>query len=426
MNSDEIFVMLDVIGQTTSRKEKESLLRELLEDDEFKTVIRMAYDPFVNFGVLRVDAVGEGDQMFDAAVGYILQDLAKRNLTGNTARDVLETMIRNMTEESGELLKRILKKDLGIGINASTINKAMPGLIPTFGYMRCSLPKDVNLEAWDWKNGIYSQIKADGMFVNINRSGEKLSFTTREGQPFNLPKVEFFVSTKLPSGFQYHGEVVIFEDGKKLPRKTSNGLMNRVLKGGNLLPHQTPVFYLWDMVNFTEPEPYVTRFSRLAAVLRVDEGPVRVIQTRICYSLEEAIKHYNEAREFGEEGTIVKSARGVWKSHTSKEQVKMKAALTADLEVVEFLPGTGRNEDTFGSLLCKDSTGMLTVAVSGFTDLERSELWKDKDEVIGSIVEVTYNEVISDKDNKSYSLFLPRFNELRKDKTEADSIYRIL
>ena len=67
-----------------------------------------------------------------------------------------------LSKESAELFWRIITKDLRAGFEASTTNKAIKGLIPTFPYMRCSLPNDMKLdeknfglailpEAWAWR-----------------------------------------------------------------------------------------------------------------------------------------------------------------------------------------------------------------------------------------------------------------------------------
>ena len=46
----------------------------------------------------------------------------------------------------------------------------------------------------------------------------------------------------------------------------------------------------------------------------------------------------------------------------------------------------------------------------------------DPDEFIGKIISVKYNEKIKDKNSEHWSLFLPIFQELRLDKSEADNI----
>ena len=74
----------------------------------------------------------------------------------------------------------MLLKDIKAGISVSTINKVWPDLIFSQGYMRCSLPKDVDLVEWPWKEGVYSQVKMDGMYA----AGSNKQMITRNGSVF--------------------------------------------------------------------------------------------------------------------------------------------------------------------------------------------------------------------------------------------------
>jgi hypothetical protein len=62
----------------------------------------------------------------------------------------------------------------------------------------------------------------------------------------------------------------------------------------------------------------------------------------------------------------------------------------------------------------------LTVNVgTGFTDKEREEMFDQK--YIGRVGTIAYNEKIQDKKLGEWSLFLPRWIELREDKDVANS-----
>ena len=51
---------------------------------------------------------------------------------------------------------------------------------------------------------------------------------------------------------------------------------------------------------------------------------------------------------------------------------------------------------------------------SGFSDDQRRMFFDKK--YIGEIMEILYNQLITDKNTKQYSLFLPRFVDIRFDK----------
>ena len=68
---------------------------------------------------------------------------------------------------------------------------------------------------------------------------------------------------------------------------------------------------------------------------------------------------------------------------------------------------------------------MLRTNVSGFNDKTRREVWDNKDDYLGKIITIKFNDVMQ-KEGQISSLFLPRFVEFRNDKTEPDSYNRVL
>jgi DNA ligase-1 len=444
--------MLEIIEGHSGKNDKVFLLEEFLEDEEFKRVVEYAYDPLVTFGLLKLPNVSPGGGNFKDTTWNVLDLLRERELTGNDAKDVVYNELMDLNKESQEVFKRILKKDLRAGFSSKSINKAMEGLIPEFPYMRCSTEKEVNLENLNWSEGVLSQEKADGMFVNINIYTYDVTFTTRHGQMF--PKGDLGLESEcrriLKDGFQYHGEMIVFDGDLQLSRKEGNGVLNSLLQGGTLEDGERLAVRLWDLIPLEVVRtkvkyvvPYFVRWNQLLKdvfeVAKADEEHLRtfglddsnralkLIPTRHVYNQEEAKKHFKEVTEKGLEGTILKDPYGEWKDGTSKWQVKMKKERECELRIIELLPGKGKYEDTLGSASCVSEEGELQVNVSGFTDDERNEIWNNPDDWLYGIVTVRYNEVIESKGKKGYySLFLARFVEKRMDKDTADSLDKIL
>jgi DNA ligase-1 len=152
---------------------------------------------------------------------------------------------------------------------------------------------------------------------------------------------------------------------------------------------------------------------------------IKIIETETVKSLDEARNHYSKMRLEGKEGTILKRNTGIWKNGTSKDQVKFKDEKVADLIILAQNEGTGKNKETFGSLLCSSEDGLLFVSVSGFTDEKRKEIYDNWSTWEGLIIHVKYNELIHDI-NGDYSLFLPRFDGIAFDKSHADDLGRII
>ena len=439
-NSDEVFFMVESIAEETSSKAKVALVKEYSDSDLFVTVLKYAYEPLIKFGVTAKMPETTGVGRFTMHTIRLLDKLINRELTGNDAVRSVENEQRRLTPSSSLLFTRIINKDLRANISIKSINKAIPGLLSEAAYMRCSLPHEVDLQNWNWSLGVFSQLKADGMFVNINTEidPDKRKMLSRKYQEF--PKEPFKelweeIDTYLTSGFQYHGELTVYRNGVVLSRKEGNGILNSVRQGGSFALNEKPHLTLWDRVPlhtirgvYACKDDYSQRWLNLLDELDYTENNkptyIHLSETEVVFSLEAAYRHKDAVTKRKLEGTVVKHPHGLWKNHTSKHQVKLKDEFECDLRVKSYIAGTGKNEHTFGSLLCESECGELLVAVSGFTDEERLETdW------IGNIIHVKFNSIIDSKSKSKTSLFLPRFNGKRFDLDYADTledIYRIV
>lgn len=448
MTSDQVAKAIDRIAATSSKTEKEALIKTYGVFPQFKRVLVAALDPLVTYGIAKLPVPDPGmapgaNTFEDAPIWQLLDDLAARRLTGDAAREEVKKWLTFLTPESSRLLGQIIVKDLRAGFGESTVNKAIKGLIRDFPYMRCSLPKDAKLDAFSWERGVFSQEKADGMFVNLDyEGGDVVRLSTRQGTP--LPLDEFAglvgeVILRLEPGYQHHGEMLVMNsDDAPLARQIGNGILNSVAQGGSFDDDHYPVFMVWDRVPLSAIAPkgkdtkaYRDRLLGLAVALNDKRKPakhIRIIPTKVVHSLKQAYDHCGELLKKGAEGTIIKCGTGTWKDGTSKHQVKLKLEFEVDLEVVGFESGYGKNAATFGSLVCQSSCRKLSVSAgSGLTDAMRAEIHANRDAWIGKIITVRANEVLTPSaSNDGHSLFLPRFVEAREDKTVADTLDRVI
>ncbi len=177
---------LNHIGTISSTNEKIKCLKTL-DCPEVRKILEYTYSPFKKYGITMKEPTSvmpSGSLVFNDDCWTLLDKLVLRELTGNAAREALDNMVKALEPTSQGLLWKIISKDLRIGINSTTVNKVYPGLIPEFPYMRCSLPKAVKLNEWPWERGVYSQEKADGMYVNVLYGDNIFSIESRNGQSF--------------------------------------------------------------------------------------------------------------------------------------------------------------------------------------------------------------------------------------------------
>ncbi|MFM0095705.1 hypothetical protein PQQ87_08830 [Paraburkholderia nemoris] len=450
-NSRKVFEVIEEIASTSSKNEKIAILGNHVHDSLLQQVLRAALDPTISYGVTGIkgrDITGSVDDAgaeFDANTWHVINRLAGRTLTGNEAQTEIAKEVNRLDAESSQLFARILNKDLRAGFSESTVNKVKPGLIPEFAYMRCSLPKAAKLDQWDWAAGVFSQEKADGMFVNVDHYEDgTIAIRSRQGSPFDplkFPGVAAIVRGHTKPGYQLHGEMlVIGPDGKVLPREQGNGVLNSVLNGGDFEDGQLPMMVAWDQVPLSKAvpkgkceTPYSERFANLCDQLAgmKEHGAACVpIDTRIVHSLDEAYAHYRELLALGKEGTIIKAPTAIWKDGTSKEQVKLKLEVDVDLVSTEIVPGRvgTKNEGRAGSITMVSSCGQLKVDVTIKNETLRDQVDANPGAFIGKVWAVRANSIMAPAENDdSYSLFLPRMVEAgyRTDKSEADSLQSI-
>ena len=447
MESASIFILIERVGAESAKSTKAALLNEHAGDEDLKRVVEATYSPLKTYGIAQRPVGAEPDRVgvaFDETTWGLLGQLERRELTGNAARGALAAEMTRLDGLSAELLWRIVAKDLRAGFSANTTGKIFPGLLPEYPYMRCSLPKKSNLSKFDFVAGVFSQKKANGLFANVNfLDSGAVTIVSRSGSEFPVEAFDglaAFVAERFERGFQHHGELLVMEGGRILPREIGNGILNGVLQGGQFGPGQTPLYEVWDRIPLdavVKKGSYAVAYrERLAALERLLEGAgpaqaVRLIDTRVVRSLQEAYGHYGQLVAEGEEGTILKSPELTWRDGTSKDAVKLKVEASCDLKIVDIVPGRAgtRTEGRAGSLSCESECGALRVDVTVKNEAMRDAIDGDPQAWIGRIVPVLFNEVMRPgPNNPLHSLFLPRLEEAgyRTDKSVADDLARVL
>lgn len=432
MNSKQLYNLIETIAAASKKTDKERLLREA-DCPELREILVAAYDPTINYYIKKIPSVVNGTNNFCDSGRELLWALSSRRVTGHEAQNALAQYLGTLNIESKELLTRIIRRDLRSGFSVSTINKVFPKLLKEVPYMRCSLLSKVDTSKWDWGEGHLSQVKMDGMFCNLTVTDDGyVTLTSRQGSEFEPEEFSELIShaeTYFERDYQYHGELLVVNSvGDILPREVGNGLLNSVLKGGSLPDGYFAKFVAWDMVdlaviegNAKSTKPYVDRFKQLCSIPKSESFDT--VETKRIFSLEQAFEHYRDALSRGLEGTIIKNKDALWRDGTSREQLKLKLEVDVDLEIIGFTQGNGKNTDTFGSVETATRDRLLKVDVSGFTDEMRLYIHLHRDELLGTIMTVRGNEIMY---GDTSSIFLPRFCELRTDKTVSDSFAEVV
>lgn len=432
------------IKQTASTNAKTMLLTEMLQNDIFREVVELMYNDFKHYKVNKLPKkikytrglLDPSPSNHNLALFAFLNELALQKGTSNMDKQKL-CKLASVDDETYEVVKRIVNKDAKCGFGGKTINKAWKDLLFLMPYCRCSTAKN-KMGNIDYGRGAIGQEKADGMFTNIiiPKKGGVLLRSRNGNIVHQLDHLkEFFIRT--PRDFRntvYMGELLIMIDGKVLPRKTGNGILNSCLQNTadpKMAKHA--IVKLWDAVphdqfwSGSSEIAYKYRLGRVSNYVRLmsnmqPNSLLRRIHSKMLYSLEEANEFYRQLRKDGKEGAIIKNQLAKWKDHTSPDQVKMKNVSDAELRIVSWRYGKEdtRFKDCMGSVQLESDDGLIKVSVSGFKDDERLLDW---DERIGKVATLEFEGLITDKSRPDiYSLYLPQNLEMRPERSDTDTL----
>ena len=423
-----ILDILNEIAATSSRNEKEAIIRREKDNELLKQVFFLAYDPFTQFYIRKIPEYERNESTHAASLVSMLlglETLTSRRATGNTAIYHLQTMLMALNASDAQVLERIIGKDLKCGASDSTANKVWPGLVHEFPCMLCT-PFDEKLIA-KFKWPALVQLKMDGMRFNAIVKDGKCEFRSRNGKEINLlgNLEQEFLTLSRGVNVVYDGELLVEVEGNIQDRQTGNGILNKAVKGTISAGEAASVrATVWDCIPYEHFKvgkgtvQYAVRFAMLQSASL--HPKIRLVESTSVDSFEEAQKIFEGYLSQGQEGIILKDMSGLWEDKRVKTQVKFKAELDCDLKIVAIQPGTGKYEGMIGAYICESADGVIKVDVgSGLSDDDR----KNRN-VVGKILAVVYNARIKNKQGDE-SLFLPRAVEIREDKTEADNSEKI-
>ena len=438
MNLVQVYELLTSVGAVSARTTKEALLGpSLVTSPLFRIVCQCAYDPFRTYG-LTWDPASQHpftdeneDQAQPQEMFSLLDRLACRDLTGNAAREAVLAMLGRLTYRSGDVLIRILNKDLRAGFTATTLNKLHKGLIPEFSCMLAHKFEAKRVKQWP----VAVEPKLDGVRLLARVEGGKVQLLSRNGKS-EFADMPLVVASLVALGVDgwFDGEVTV--------PGGFNETVSQVRTKDAVLEHA--VYTVFEYLTFHEfevnsgPLTYADRINRLNEVFStgpkgdhygtcigaIEGSYLKMSPVLFAHTEGEVHALYENMLAQGLEGVIVKPLSGVYIKKRSHDWMKIKAEETLDLKVVGAFEGEGKYFGMLGGLIV-DHKGVEVRVGGGFTDQQRIDLWKAfhldtldelsdlafEPKLLGKVIEVMYHEVTPDG-----SLRHPRFKCFRFDK----------
>lgn len=451
------FEALTQIGDVSSTKAKQEILKVNQDNTVLKGILFAAYSPFLQYNIKKIPVAVEDLSKKDIDISNfgkftdLLVRLEKRQVTGNAAIESVSNFLFGCCPEEHKWYSRVIEKDLGIGLADKGINRVFKGLIPVYEVLLADkiAPEDLNLDTPKalkmLPNRIVTQYKIDGYRLNIHVSEQgEVAIRTRNGKfVTGYTDLEREAAEKLPRGYVYDGEIVAPElfdwIGKNLESEESvtanRDLFAEVMSHAfSKEENKKGIFNMFDMIPIKEwkthktTETLETRTKRIREVITpLNLNQIVIVPTsRVYYKnnpedRKEIVEQFHQFLNVGWEGLMIKNYDSVYEFKRSKNLLKMKLMLSEDLEVQRILEG-GENTKYKGMMgaavvayRASDGNVYEVNVGSGWSDDQRLEFWQNPNKIIGKIIEVSYQAETSNK-NGGYSLSFPVFKCIREDK----------
>ena len=426
-----IYDIIQELNLENGSNYKLSILKKYKDNELFQRVLKMTYDTVVyNYYIKKIPSfVPSGNNYILEHSLDLLEALYTREKTGHEGIAHLQSILASSSPQNCDVITKIIGRDLKINIGKTQINKVFPGLITKPVYMRCDVYSDKTAKGISYPS--YIQLKSDGTFREFNVQNGAVTSRSRSGEEYEYPII-FETMKDFPDGI-YTGELTVKGISD---RAIGNGLIN-----SDNPPHNDIILELWDVISHDEynqarqkdkknpcKTTYEKRFNNLITILYNENGliseNIKLIPYFIVKDLEMALRQTSRWMSEGYEGAILKNFSGVFKDGTSKDQLKLKLEIDLEVRLVGFQEGTPgtKREKTFGAFIFENDEGTIKGRCSGFTDAQLDEYNSKRDELIGKVFSVQFNDLTKAENNDYYALSHPRFLEFRNDKDETDTL----
>lgn len=392
---------LDRLATMKSRSEKIALLKEKLENPEFRKIVDYTLNPHKTFGISDYDIEPEMAHMSDVGDFFTFMDkLIARQITGKRAR-LLAGVYALHGDNLERILEVILQKDLNCGVGVKTVNEAYPGLIPEFNICKA---EDYRNKPEDFP--FYQAPKVDGM-RGLAMCQSLNDVSLRSGDGFELGALS---DLRRSVGILYD-EV---KDPFVLDAELDAGSLADTLSQVKRRREPTTPVYL-RVFDFVPLNTFFSGTCRLTLEQRLDmldsllgnaKGLIQLLPQTLVHNDAEVQALFEDHLEQGYEGSMMRQPKSLYDLKRSWAWQKLKLKNTLDLKVIGMIEGSGANKGMLGSLIC-DFNG-VAVHVFGYKREQRIEFWK----MMPSVIEVKYQNITPDG-----SLRHCRFVRVRHDKS---------
>ena len=413
-------------------KEKQNVLQKYKDNQDFTDILVLAYNDN-KYGFSKNKLRKELDRYKEYNSNFhsywdngfdMCEALATSNIN-NQLRDAVYSTISAMSEDLQEVWIRVLTKDLKCGISVTSINKAIPNLIPVWTIQKASTYKEGKIKDGTWigitlkENGIHGTY-----YDGIIKSRQNKVF---EGLDHIINEINILLQY-FPY-YVFEGEL-IRDNIDNLSDNENFRLTTSILSDetADKTPIKLDLFDLLPQKEFdlagVSTRTYKERLEQLKQIQSlINELGLKYIG--VCEILYEGTdvsqiqKQLDIVDSKGLEGCVV-SLDKYYQRKRLTTLFKVKSWKDADCKIIGYEEGTigSKYEGMLGAFII-DYKGNKVSVGSGYLDEQRQEFWENRDKYMGKILQVKFKEETKNKETGLVSLQFGTFVCIREEGKEV-------
>ena len=423
---EELQEFIDKMRSTSSATDKIAIITH--SSAFIHKILEATYNPYKQYYVTSKTCI-KNSHLCKTYLGYpsvlfeTLDKLTNREVTGHNA-------IKLVNGFNNKLIYKIIDKDLDIRVGASTINKAIPGLIPTF---KVALAQNYEGKC-DWNDRWWVSRKLDGVrCLAITDENGNCKLYSRMGKEFTtLNKVKEAIEATGIINHVFDGEICLMDENGD---EDFQGVMKQLRRKDHQI--KNPIFMMFDMLHKSEfnNEKGDTSLTKRLYTLRswilnnLDNPMIRSKNDILRYTDqylirdEDHFKFWHEVeckdnweglmlrKDVGYEGKRTKNLLKVKKFHDAEYEV-----LGWDIDQHEVVRDGKSVSMTMLSQVWIEHKGYIVKVGSGFTQEQRLEYMDGS--IVGKVITVQYFEETNNQEG-GISLRFPTVKVIHGDKREV-------
>ena len=418
----ELTNFIEAMRATSSSTDKVKIIKE--SSSYIHTILEYTYNPFKQYYVTSKTCIKNKDKINEdqnLTLFELLDKLTNREVTGHDAIALVNGFAKDCFDP---YIYKIIDKDLGIRAGDKIINKAVPGLIPTFSV---ALAKEYDGKC-DWNDNWHASRKLDGVrcLAIVDENGDCKLYSRMGKQLTTLDKVKEAIEATNVTNQVFDGEICLMDENGN---EDFQGVMKELRRKDHQI--ENPIFMIFDMIHKSEfdNQKGTEKLSERLAKLRAWQGGRRTNAKILRYTEQFVItgdEHFNTWSELaaknGWEGFMVRKDVG-YEGKRSKNLLKIKKFFDAEYKVIDFdideheIVVNNRSETVpMLSQVWIEHKGHKVKVGSGWTHEQRLKYIDGS--IVGKIITVQYFEETKN-DKGGISLRFPTVKIVHGDKREV-------